>query len=85
MIYMLFVGIGAGLLYGPGYVIVGYYFEKRKGLANAVTSSGIGAGVFTIPPLFNYWMHSYGYLGTMVSFFSPEPLSLGQTVYLVLN
>ncbi len=49
-------------------MIVGYYFEKRKGLANAVTSSGIGAGVFTIPPIFNYWMHNYGYLGTMVSF-----------------
>ena len=37
-------GLGLGLIFLPGVVIVGFWFEKKRALAMGLASSGAGLG-----------------------------------------
>ncbi len=54
-------------MWGPGLILVGYYFQKRKGLAYAVACAGQSVGILTVPFLVNKSVDYYGFQGTMVS------------------
>lgn len=64
--YGLLGGIGAGLSYTPGILIVGRYFEKRRGFANGVCMSGSALGSIILPPFINYLLGVYGYRGAIL-------------------
>lgn len=51
-----------------GLIIVNSYFNKRRGIAQGIVSSGAGAGVFLIAPLKQYFLSEYGWRGTMLMF-----------------
>ena len=51
-----------------GHVIVNSYFNKRRGIAQGIVSSGAGAGVFLLAPLHQYTLVQYGWRGTMLIF-----------------
>lgn len=63
--YGVFGGIGFGLVYLPSVVIVNFYFEKKRAIANGITmcGSGVGTLIFTFitEPLLDY----FGWKGTM--------------------
>ena len=47
-------------------ILTARYFDKRRGLANALCLSGTAAGSFTLPFLIEYLLESYGFRGTML-------------------
>ena len=63
-----FEGIGFGMNSMSGHVIINSYFNKRRGIAQGIVSSGAGAGVFLLAPLKQYTLVEYGWRGTMLIF-----------------
>lgn len=58
------LGVGAGLAYIPGsVVIVCEYFERRRPLALALASCGVGVGTFIVPPLIRGLINAYHWRG----------------------
>ena len=53
-------------MYVPSQFILTYYFDKRKGLAYAVACSGMGVGIFLLPPFYYYTEQRYGFFGAML-------------------
>ena len=53
-------------MYVPSQFILTYYFDKRRGLAYAVACSGMGVGIFLLPPFYYYTEESYGFFGAML-------------------
>lgn len=47
-------------------IIVGQYFDKRRGLAVGLATAGVGIGMFVFPPLMEWLFQTYAYFGTMV-------------------
>ena len=58
-------GFGASLVFSPSLVVVGEYFEKRRGLAIGIATAGSGAGGFCGPLLMIYLFGRYGFSGTL--------------------
>lgn len=52
--YGIVGGFGAGMIYFPSVVIVGYYFESKRSLATGIATCGSGVGSFVVPILANY-------------------------------
>lgn len=61
-----FPGLGICMVYLPSIIAVGFYFEKRRALANGITSSGSGIGTFIYSPLCNYLQSEYGWKGALL-------------------
>ena len=53
-------------MYAPSVVHVGLYFDKKRGIANGIASSGSGLGVFILPPLCEAIFSQYGFTGTFL-------------------
>ena len=51
-----------------GHIIVNSYFNKKRGIAQGIVSSGAGAGLFLIAPLKQYTLSEYGWRGTVLIF-----------------
>lgn len=64
--YGVLGGIGAGMSYTPGVLMVGQYFDKHRGLANGLCASGSALGSIILPPLLNYLLDEYGCRGTIL-------------------
>ena len=47
-------------------VILAYYFEKKLGRANGISSVGIGIGAFATPPIFQILIDQYGWNGALL-------------------
>ena len=47
-------GLGAGMIYMPSIIIVGYYFESKRSLATGIAVCGSGVGSIVVPPLANF-------------------------------
>ena len=47
-------GIGLGFVYISSILAVGFYFDKRRALANGIAASGSGFGLFLYAPLCIY-------------------------------
>jgi len=64
--YGVLGGVGRSFAYTPGLIIVGYYFNKKRGLAVGLATSGVGLGCFLFPPLIELMFNSYGFFGTFI-------------------
>ena len=50
-------------MYAPPIVHVGLYFDKKRGIATGIASSGSGIGVFILPPICEAIFNQYGFTG----------------------
>lgn len=66
LIISLFLGFSANMVYSPPFPVIGYYFERRRGLAMALASTGSGIGGVVMAPLVEALFRSYGYSGGML-------------------
>ncbi|CAH1785572.1 unnamed protein product [Owenia fusiformis] len=64
--YSLLAGLGGSLVYTPGLVLVGQYFNKRRAIATGIASAGSGLGAFCFPPFIEYLLKKYTYSGAML-------------------
>ena len=64
MFYSCASGLGIGLSYEPSLVVIGTYFEKRRGLANGMAFASGSLGAFVFPQLIKYLLDTYGLNGT---------------------
>lgn len=62
----LYIGFGHALSYTATYIIVPYYFEKRRGLATGIAIAGSGVGNFVFAPLIRYLLNEYTWRGFMI-------------------
>ncbi|XP_069474397.1 monocarboxylate transporter 14 isoform X2 [Ambystoma mexicanum] len=59
-------GIGSGMVYLPAVVMVGQYFQKRRALAQGLSTTGTGFGTFLITILLKYLCKEYGWRNAMI-------------------
>ncbi|XP_061171314.1 monocarboxylate transporter 4-like [Saccostrea echinata] len=52
--------------FAPSTLILSKYFEKRRGMANAIANVGGSIGGLTFPPLYAYLFKEYGLQGTLI-------------------
>ena len=52
--YGLLVGLGIAFVYTPSIACVQPWFNKRRGLASGIASSGVGAGTLILPVVVSY-------------------------------
>ncbi|KAK7104136.1 uncharacterized protein [Littorina saxatilis] len=57
------VGMGNAMTYGPGLVLLGQYFERRRALAIALANTGSSVGSMTLPLLATHLLQRYGLHG----------------------
>uniref|UniRef100_A0A8D2CW53 Major facilitator superfamily (MFS) profile domain-containing protein n=1 Tax=Sciurus vulgaris TaxID=55149 RepID=A0A8D2CW53_SCIVU len=58
-------GLGSGMAYLPAVVMVGRYFQKRRALAQGLSTTGTGFGAFLITVLLKYLCAEYGWRNAM--------------------
>lgn len=56
-------GFGRSLAYAPAVMMVGIYFNKKRGIAVGLATSGVGFGSFAAPAIVEMAFHFYGYSG----------------------
>lgn len=54
------------MIYIPALLIVGFYFEQRRALANGIANSGSGVGTFLYAPLCRYLQDMYTWRGALL-------------------
>ncbi|ESP04801.1 hypothetical protein LOTGIDRAFT_83012, partial [Lottia gigantea] len=80
LVYLYFTygvlgGIGRSLSYTPGLLIVGLYFDKKRGLASGISSAGVGIGTFLLPLVFEILFEEFDFFGAFL-ILSAIPLNL---------
>ncbi|XP_005395478.1 PREDICTED: monocarboxylate transporter 14 [Chinchilla lanigera] len=58
-------GLGSGMAYLPAVVMVGRYFQKRRALAQGLSTTGTGFGTFLMTVLLKYLCVEYGWRNAM--------------------
>ncbi|KAM5229435.1 monocarboxylate transporter 14 [Ctenodactylus gundi] len=58
-------GLGSGMAYLPAVVMVGRYFQKRRALAQGLSTTGTGFGTFLMTVLLKYLCEEYGWRNAM--------------------
>ncbi|XP_068960730.1 monocarboxylate transporter 14 isoform X1 [Petaurus breviceps papuanus] len=58
-------GFGSGMVYLPAVVMVGQYFQKRRALAQGLSTTGTGFGTFLMTVLLKYLCSEYGWRSAM--------------------
>ena len=56
-------GIGGALTYTPTHILVNKYFNKKRGLALGLATSGVGIGTFLMAPIQTFLLLHYGFIG----------------------
>ncbi|XP_009951296.1 PREDICTED: monocarboxylate transporter 14 isoform X2 [Leptosomus discolor] len=59
-------GVGSGMVYLPAVVMVGQYFQKRRALAQGLSTTGTGFGAFLMTALLKYLCIEFGWRNAMV-------------------
>ena len=73
--YGLFGGMGNGIVYVPGLIACGFYFDDTKrALATGIATSGSGVGIVVIPLLVNYVNENFGWRLSMLLLCSISPI-----------
>ncbi|XP_060071233.1 monocarboxylate transporter 12-B-like [Ylistrum balloti] len=62
----ILIGAGNALHNPPIFILLGEYFEKKKGLANGVFIAGNSLGGILMPPLYRYVFDQYGLRGGLI-------------------
>uniref|UniRef100_A0A914BZR4 Major facilitator superfamily (MFS) profile domain-containing protein n=1 Tax=Acrobeloides nanus TaxID=290746 RepID=A0A914BZR4_9BILA len=65
VVYSVLGGLGIGLIYLPGIVLICQYFESKRALATGIAMSGSGAGTFAMPIIFNFCIGHFGWKITL--------------------
>ncbi|CAF0952200.1 unnamed protein product [Adineta ricciae] len=68
IIYGIFGGIFFGMVYLPSIIMVSFYFEKKRAIANGLVTAGTGIGALSFPPLAEFLMKSFGWKQGMFVF-----------------
>ncbi|XP_067670659.1 monocarboxylate transporter 14-like [Haliotis asinina] len=63
--YGVIAGTGLGLMFIPSAVIIFQYFEKKRGFASAIGSTGGGIGAMVLPLVYTELIAAFGWRGTM--------------------
>ncbi|XP_056006169.1 monocarboxylate transporter 12-like isoform X5 [Ostrea edulis] len=58
--------IAYGFSYGPALVILGRYFDKKRGIASSLGNTGVSFGSLVFPPIIRALLNHYGLRGTLV-------------------
>ncbi|XP_050821941.1 monocarboxylate transporter 14 isoform X1 [Gopherus flavomarginatus] len=58
-------GVGSGMVYLPAVVMVGQYFQKRRALAQGLSTTGTGFGTFLMTVLLKYLCKEFGWRNAM--------------------
>ena len=61
-------GVGMSMSSQTASVVVSFYFNKRRGIANGISTTGSGLGFFIFPPLATYLLDELGLQGTCLMF-----------------
>ena len=59
-------GLGMSMLNMPATVLLGFYFRRRRSLANSITKCGVGVGAVAFPPIVTYLLNQYGLRGALL-------------------
>ncbi|KAM7414141.1 hypothetical protein PAMA_019117 [Pampus argenteus] len=59
-------GFGCALIWTPTVTMLGFYFERRRPMANALSSAGECIFTFILTPLFQLLIDSYSWRGAMM-------------------
>ncbi|XP_076453708.1 monocarboxylate transporter 5-like isoform X2 [Babylonia areolata] len=59
-------GLGMSMLNQPCTVLLGFYFKRRRSLANSVAKCGVGIGAVAFPPVVTYLLKHYGLRGALL-------------------
>lgn len=65
LLYGLIAGLGAGIVYSPAVIIVGYYFERYRAIATGIAMCGSSAGIVCLSPAFAACIERYGWQRTV--------------------
>ena len=63
--YSILWGIGSSMCYVPTFLMVGTYFDRRKSLANGITTAGSAVGALVMGPTINLLLERVGWRNTM--------------------
>ncbi|XP_019359136.1 PREDICTED: monocarboxylate transporter 14 [Gavialis gangeticus] len=58
-------GLGSGMVYLPAVVMVGQYFQKKRALAQGLSTTGTGFGTFLMTVLLKYLCMEFGWRNAM--------------------
>uniref|UniRef100_A0A8V5HDB4 Uncharacterized protein n=1 Tax=Melopsittacus undulatus TaxID=13146 RepID=A0A8V5HDB4_MELUD len=58
-------GVGSGMVYLPAVVMVGQYFQKRRALAQGLSTTGTGFGAFLMTALLKHLCIEFGWRNAM--------------------
>ncbi|CAF1350946.1 unnamed protein product [Rotaria sordida] len=61
IIYGVFGGVFFGMVYLPSVVMVSFYFDSKRAIANGLVTAGTGMGALTFGPLADYLMGKLGW------------------------
>ena len=61
-----FIGFGGSMIFAPCYIIVGQYFDKKKGRAMSMSTLGAGVGTLAFAPLLSLLLQQYMFSGAML-------------------
>ncbi|KAG0715963.1 Monocarboxylate transporter 2 [Chionoecetes opilio] len=61
--FSLLTGFGGGIVTCQCFTILPHYFQRLRGLTNAIMMSGICTGLFVGPPFARYLQDTYGFRG----------------------
>ncbi|KAK7486456.1 hypothetical protein BaRGS_00022257, partial [Batillaria attramentaria] len=59
-------GFGVGLCGVTPTLLIGFYFRRRRSLANSISKCGVGAGAMIFPPMITYFIQEYGVRGALL-------------------
>ncbi|VDI82988.1 Hypothetical predicted protein [Mytilus galloprovincialis] len=68
LFFGVFAGLGVGLLYSTGYIVIAFNFEKKRNIATGIAVAGCGIGPFVLSPIYQMIHHEYGYNGFFLLF-----------------
>ncbi|CAF0784825.1 unnamed protein product [Rotaria sp. Silwood1] len=68
IIYGIFGGVFFGMVYLPSVVMVSFYFDKKRAVANGLVTAGTGIGALSFGPLANFLMGKLGWKMGMLIF-----------------
>ena len=66
--YGVVAGTGMGIVYVIGYSTATRWFDRRRGLATAIATSGVGAATFVGPPVASRLIGVYGWKTAYLAF-----------------
>lgn len=66
--FWFILGIGIGLIFNAGYIILAFNFEQKRNLATGISVSGCGIGPFILSPIYQRVYMEYGYNGFFLLF-----------------